>query len=452
MSEIIKSLEAARAPQHILAAFEALQFQGSSTERLAQLDGPERQRFLNWCDDRQLSLLLPHVCSSGLPGWVEASVRQRSAHYELRFDRLKKQLFEVVDAFNAANLEFVMLKGLSHAPTLTPDARWRAQGDIDLWLTGSSVHNAQDILKSLGYLPGVKSKSRHLAPMRRPSNWQWRGDLFDPEMPVSIELHHDLWSEEAEYIAVPQLCQFWSRKQVRDFEGHRVHVLCDADLLGFACLHFLLHLLHGDLPVQRAWEIARFLDTHVKDEKFWTSWRTSHSVDLSALEMCMFCLVGKWFGCHSREEVQAGVRQLPIMAQSWLAEFALKPVRNQWAPNKSEIWLHLALIRKRNHQMHILFRRLLPRSMAAFEGRACSESFFVLRPLRRFLRQSRFLVNRLVRHALTFFPTLIHGLRWFLRDSRMPQPAGGDVQSNARFAPEDCRPNLPGPVPSEERV
>jgi hypothetical protein len=37
---------------------------------------------------------------------------------------------------------------------------------------------------------------------------------------------------------------------------------------GFAALHLLLHLLHGDLPLQRAWEIARFLGTHACDEDF----------------------------------------------------------------------------------------------------------------------------------------------------------------------------------------
>ncbi len=451
MSKTIKSLEAAGAPRHILAAFEALQFQGSSTHRLAQLDEPERRPFLNWCDDRQLSLVLPHACSSPLPPWLAASVGQRCARYNLRFDRLKRQLFEVVDAFNAAGLEFVMLKGLSHAPELTPDARWRAQGDIDLWLTGSSVHKGQDILKSLGYVAVLESKSRHLAPMRRPSNWRWRGDLFDPDMPVSIELHHELWSEQAERIPVPQLHQFWERKEVRDFDGHKVHVLCNADLLGFACLHFLLHLLHGDLPLQRSWEIARFLDDRIDDENFWALWRTSHSPDLRALETCVFCLVSKWFGCLLRQEIQADVQKLPIMVQSWLAEFSLDPLRNQWTLNKSETWLHLALTRNPKHKAQILLRRLLPRNIPVLDSGASLQPFSTIR-LGASLRQSRFLINRLVRHVVTFFPTLFQGLRWFLRCARRPHPPAGDVLSNARSVAGDSRPNPPVSVPSQERV
>jgi hypothetical protein len=328
----------------------------------------------------------------------------------LRFERLKQELFEIVDAFNTAGLEFVMLKGLSHAPAFTPDARLRAQGDIDLWLIGSSVYKGQDVLRSLGYVPLLQSKSRHLSPMARPSKWQWRGDIFDPEMPISVELHYELWSERAEYIAVPDLEQFWERKRLRDFQGHKINVLCDADLLGFAALHFLLHLLHGDLPLQRAWEIARFLDTHVYDEIFWTSWRSSAA--LRQLETTMFYFVTNWFGCHFRQGLRADVQTLPTIVQSWLAEFSLAPLAREWAPNKSEIWLHLAFVRDRIDRARILFRRLLPRGLPCFADRAASDTS-TLPKLVRVVRQLRLVLSRFVRHFVTFLPTLFDGLRWF---------------------------------------
>ncbi len=412
MKDLIRSLQATKAPQHILAGIELLQFQGPSTHRLACLAEAERHRFLQWCDDRQLTLLLSHVCGALLPAWVTASALQRTARYELRFERLKLELFEIVDAFNAAGVEFVMLKGLSHAPAFTPDARLRAQGDIDLWLIGSSVYKGRDVLRSLGYVPLLESKSRHLSPMGRPSNWQWRGDMFDPEMPISVELHYELWNEHGEYISVPGLEQFWSRKQLRNFDGRDINVLCDADLLGFAALHFLLHLLHGDLPLQRAWEIATFLETHAGDECFWTSWRSSHPDALRELEISIFYIVTKWFGYRLRQELRADVQQLPAKVKSWLAEFSLAPLARDWAPNKSEIWLHLAFIRKRFDKARVLFRRLLPASMPGFVDRAVTQASSLARLLR-FARQLRFTLTRLVRHFVTFFPTVMDGLRWF---------------------------------------
>lgn len=337
---------------------------------------------------------------------------QKTARYKARFKRLKQELFEIVEAFNAAGLEFVLLKSLTHGPAFTPDARLRAQGDIDLWLIGRSVHQGQDVLRNLGYVPQLDSKSRHLSPMSRPSASQWRGDLFDSEMPVSVELHYELWSENTEYIAVPGLNRFWDRKQVRDFDGHNINVRCDADLLGFASLHLLLHLLHGDLPLQRAWEIARFLDTHVTDEAFWTSWRALHPATLRQLETCVFYLVTSWFGCHARKELETDIQALPAGVRSWLKTFSLAPITHEWQPSKLETWLNLALIHKCKDKARVLFRRLLPTSMPCFADRASSQTPPLGKLVMR-VRQSRLLATRSVRHLVTSFPTIFDGLRWF---------------------------------------
>lgn len=412
MNRLITALTDMKAPPHILAALELLQFQGSSSNWLARLSDAERRQFLKWCDIRQLTLMLPHVSGPTLPAWVHETVLHKTARYDLRFKRLKQELFDIVAALNAAGLDFVMLKGLSHAPALSPDARLRGQGDIDLWLPGPSAYKARDVLSALGYVPLLDSKSRHLAPMGRPSNWQWRGDLFDPEMPVAVELHYELWSEQSEYIAVPALDQFWARKQSRDFEGRAINVLCDEDLLAFAALHLLLHLLHGELPLQRAWELARFLHNHNGDASFWKSWRTSHAPALRQLEASMFYLVTRWFNCHSGKDLALDCQALAPGLKSWLEKFPLAPLTNEWAPNKLEIWLHLGFIRKRKHKVRVIFRRLIPTALPLFADRA-ERKASPGRKLLMSLRQIRWLTPRLVRHVVTFFPTLLGGFRWF---------------------------------------
>lgn len=410
VNQLIRSLARARAPQHILAALEVLQFRTSSADRLVTLTAAERLRLLEWCDNRQLTLMLANACNTELPPSITSPIDERSARYELRFKRLKRELFEISDALDAANLEFVMLKGLSHAPALTPDAQLRAQGDIDLWLMGPSVFEAQRLLEKLGYVPLLASKSRHLPPMGRPSTWRWRGDVFDPEMPVSVELHYELWSEQADYIHVPKLEQFWERKRLRGFDGHKINVLCDEDLVGFAALHLLLHLLHGELPLQRAWEIARFLDNHGADKLFWKSWHNLHPAALRQLEASVFYLVTSWFKCGSGQEFDTDFEQLPVMVRSWLKTFSAAPLVREWRPNKSEVWLHLAFIRKRRDKVRILFRRLLPTAIPLFADRADPKRSPTAK-LRQVIRQFRIITNRLVRHLVTFVPTLFDGLR-----------------------------------------
>ena len=149
----VRSLTAAKAPPHILAALELFRLQNPSADRLLSLSEKEQIQFLTWCDTRQLSLLSTQVSGLALPGWLTEAVSAKAARYQLRFERLRRDLFEIAEAFNASGLDFVLLKGLSHSPALTPDPRARAQGDIDLWLTGTDVYKAQSLLERLGYVP-----------------------------------------------------------------------------------------------------------------------------------------------------------------------------------------------------------------------------------------------------------------------------------------------------------
>lgn len=282
--------------------------------------------------------------------------------------------------------------------------------------------------------------------MTRPSNWRWRGDLFDPEMPVSVELHYELWDEHAEFIAIPGLEQFWNRKEVRDFDGHKIHVLCEADLLGFASLHLLLHLLHGDLPLQRAWEIGRFLNDGVSDDAFWSTWHASHCTLLRRLETVVFYVASRWFGCRVARELRTDAEMLPAAVQRWLEQYSLAPVKREWAPNKAEIWLHLALIDKRRDKARVLFRRLFPTSIPNAVDGTDGRTLAVANLLNR--SWLRLLVTRFTRHAATFLPTLFEGLRWsWLRKVRGPYR-----RHKARCADADPRGNPPCSVPSVECV
>ncbi len=383
------SLASRGAPEYLIGIFEALQFEKASTDRLRALTNTEWQLLLEWCDARQLTLMLPCMCGGTIPDEFRNRIQRCQTRYAQRFFRLKSQLFEITAALDRAGIESVVLKGLTHSPVFTPNPLFRAQGDIDLWIPGDAVYQAREILVRLGYVSGERARSRHLSPMRRPTGWRWRGDRYDPEMPVSIELHFELWSERMERIAVPGLKEFWNRKTARTFDGQTVAVLCDEDLLGFAALHLLLHVLHGEFPAQRAWEIANFLHRHADNEVFWTAWRQAHPPALRQLEALVFQLVRVWFGCDLAQVARNERRLMPRNLQKWLDEFAFSPVTRGYHPNKDELWLHLALISPAN-TARILARRLFPLQ----------------------LPNGGFILARIAHHLCTLVPTVFQGARW----------------------------------------
>jgi hypothetical protein len=232
-------------------------------------------------------------------------------------------------------------------------------------------------------MPTGSAKSRHIDPMARPSNWRWRGDRFDPEMPIAVELHYELWSAKAEGIPVPDQEGFWKRRVSRKFDEHQLDVLCDEDLIGFAALHLLLHVLHGELPVQRAWEIGNFLHTRAMDEPFRRSWRRAHPPALRRIESIVFGLVTSWFGGN-------WPGALPPVAGLGLERVSLSLLEREWEPNKEELWLHLALVPDFHNKIRILFRRLLP------------------------LHGSRLDLPRVAHHVRTLLPTVLRAVRYKL--------------------------------------
>jgi hypothetical protein len=314
---------------------------------------------------------------------------------------LKAALLEITDSLASRNIEFVLLKGFAHSPEFTPDPLLRAQTDLDLWCKRESVFAARDAMLGLGYKPLGDPQGRHLPPMVRERNWQWRNDYFAKDLPMPVELHHKLWDEDMERIPAPPEQDFWARRMSMSMEGRTVCVLVRHDALAFAALHLLMHVLHGDLQLQRAWEIAHFLHTRVSDHAFWQEWHQLHPAELRKLEVVAFALTARWFGCALPPLVEREMNALPGDIKLWMLHFAWSPVEALFAPNKDELWLNLSLLSSYSDQARVFFRRLLPVPFPkASTSRECSKSLDII-------------ASRAIRHTRTFFPTLMTGLKWW---------------------------------------
>ena len=406
-----------RLPRRAIHLLEALDFANPDCEGLKRLTRSEWEELLALCDDTQLTLLLCRYCRPALPDWVRIRIDRNWTDNAFRFERLKSALLDISQALSDRSIDFALLKGLTHSPGFSPDPLLRAQGDIDIWCLPEEIPDAREALIKLGYRPIAASKGRHLAPMIREIDWQWRGDYFARDLPIPVDLHYQLWDEGMEAIAGPSEKGIWARRHPLSPDNH-VLVLDTVDTLTFAALHLLMHLLHGDVRLQRAWEIAYFLQTRSADEDFWAHWRLTYSPDVRELQIVVFCLASLWFNCSLPDLVAREAESLSEDIKLWIQKYAWSPIEALFFPNKDELWLNFCLVRSWQGRIRVFCRRLLPINSANFtnnfEARTALDG-----PKQPNIGLS-FLLRRAAHHARTFLPTCRNGLRWWFYRKGLP--------------------------------
>jgi hypothetical protein len=252
----------------------------------------------------------------------------------------------------------------------------------------------------------------------RKTGWEWRGDYFDPELPLALELHFRLWDAGTEGFAVPCVEDFWQRRQRRTIEDLEFTSLAAIDLPGYASAHALRHLLRGDSRPSHIYEIAHFLEHNSLErnlgDEFWRTWRESHDEQLRRVEAICFAIARQWFGCRIPAIAQEEIERLPEPVRAWLAVYAHAPVVNLFRAAKHELWLHLSLLDPGHSRLRVLRRRLMPLQLPgpvdAVHLPDGAISWQVR--LRRAWRYLLFLGSRTWRHARALVPTLWSGAAW----------------------------------------
>jgi predicted MFS family arabinose efflux permease len=362
------------------------------------LTAAEWDEALDYCDRARLSLVLDSVARDILPASIRARLDERAAKNAVRLRQFEELYRELHATLADAGLDFVALKGLTH-----DGVPGRVQYDIDLYLPEAIVTAAQQALLTAGWtpLPGMESfPTDHLPAMLRRTDWKWRGDYFDPELPIAVELHFRFWNETTERIAAPGVDAFWERRVRRNIAGVELGALCPVDALAYASLHLLRHVFQGSVFAFHVYEIARMLETREHDEAFWSEWRATHPPGLQRLQAASFRLAREWFGC-----VAPAADLLPAAAHAWFEEFALSPATQQFRPNKDHLWLQVSLLDSTADKWSVIRLRLAPGNLPPRAG--------VARTGRRaYLTYS---ATRLRHHAVSLPRTALSGLRLWRR-------------------------------------
>lgn len=377
------------------AVLGALHLTAPWTEGLRRLTDDDWRDALDFCDRARLTLVLREIARDAMPAAARERVDQSAAKQAVRARQFEELYRELHATLTAAGLDFVALKGLAH--DTTPG---RVQYDIDLYLPPETVVRGQEALTQAGWIPLPDMESfatDHLPALLRRTDWKWRGDYFDPELPIAVELHFRFWDEETERLRAAGAGEFWARRTRRRIAGVEIDVLSPPDTLAFASLHLLRHVFRGSVFAFHVYELARMLAAREGDEAFWAEWRAAHPPELRRLQALAFRLAREWFGCPA-----LGSELLPAGADRWFEQFALSPATQEFRPNKDDLWLHLMLLDSRADAWRVMRRRLLPGNLPPRAGAARTSRRAYL----------AYAVARLRHHALALPKTAFSGLRF----------------------------------------
>jgi MFS family permease len=354
----------------------SLQFQNARTESLRKVSDAEWEQVLTDWRLVRLAFPLREVCGDDLPRWVRERIDIFRADNELRFERIKKAYILAAQAFLDAGADHVVLKGFSLGRGYTDHPIHRPQSDIDLYCPPDAIFRARAALFALGYTtePDLGQESTEHLPALIPSqSWKWRGNHFDPDMPVSFEFHFSLWDSTTRRIYPEGLGEFWSRRQERVLDNLCFPAFEPVDNLAYTALNLLRNLLGSYPAAEQVYCLARFLHTQAHDRLFWQRWRDLHPDSLRRLEAVSFHLASECFGCRLSEEAREEVNRLAPPIHQFFRHFSKSTLSTRFGRIKDGLWLHLDLLETRADKSAILFQQLVPIGLATHRSVAGDE-------------------------------------------------------------------------------
>lgn len=345
----------------LLTVVRSLSFAHDRSSDLRSIPDAGWRKLLALTDRSQLTLPLGIRCPRELPVWVRERIEGNLRNNAIRHSRVLDAYQEVARALSSQGVDFIVLKGLAQWPYYCNDLRYRPQYDLDFYCPPRAIAPAFQAVQALGYQP-FRRKGRvasdHLSPLIRMTGWRPRGDYYDPEMPLTIELHFRFWDEATEHFGVNGDDGFWERRVIRQTHGLSIPALDPADGLSYTAWHLVRHLVRGDVRAYHVYELAHFLHRTANDDSFWGYWRNRKSSAL--VEAIAFRLAIDWFEGHAHPSVQELCQTLPSSVRRWFDLFTFSPLTALEHPNKDELFLHRCLVKGWRERLQITKRRLFP--------------------------------------------------------------------------------------------
>jgi len=353
--------------------------------RLAALPSADWEEILSWTDRKRLTLqLFARLDPYQIPDDVREALETRREKNRRRLALLRDETAKVLAILQAEGLRASILKGLTLAPNFVPNLDLRQQYDLDLYLSERNAVKAHGLLLSRGsYAVDQDNEGRasHLPALIPKSSWEWRGDFFDLEIPMSVELHFRLWNAKFECLAIAY------PEPQESLIGQLASVV----------LHMMRHVFHGNLTLSHVYELAYFLEHHFDEQELWHAWRRTDPA-LQELSTAAFAIAGRVFDCR--------LPDVPVQhdVAAWVRRFGLSVIEQEHA-GKSQVLLQLALVRSWPDRVKVLRRRLFPLNVPGpVDGAYLAPEILTLsRRVRRAWRRSLHVAGRAWYHVRSLF-------------------------------------------------
>lgn len=234
----------------------------------------EWKQVLPWLDASGLALyfldrIVTLGASAALPPATLARLRQNLADNRERTAALLAEMRAIHREFDAAGVEFAVLKGYSLVPDYCPAAALRHQCDLDYLVAQSHLHRAFAVLCDLGY-SRVRTSSGTYTFARSAGEMPSRNHIYNPGVNYSIELHTALW-ENHEVATFEPLSGVLARRRLHWACGLTFPALAPEDRFIHQCIHLLSHTLQFWIRLAWLFELAGFLAGPRTDVAFWQS-------------------------------------------------------------------------------------------------------------------------------------------------------------------------------------
>lgn len=413
-------------PSEIAALLSALQLGKRNMEPLQALKEDQWRSLLEFCDTAHLTLVLAQLPTENFPVWLADRLKRNLADNALRYENIRSIYQEAATALDRAGIPHIIIKGFTQAPGYVACPELRSQSDLDFVCPPNHIPAARVALEEIGYRSHKTTNTAladHDDALTRLGDWQWRGNPYDPVMPLGIELHFCLWNSTVSRLAIPEIESFWDRRTRRKIDEFSFACLSPVDHLGHLALHILRNLLLSDWIIHHVYELAVFLHSQAEEDAFWSDRLVSHSPSLRSLEALACYHARAWFGCRLHSNVEQEIARLPASQLGWLERFSGSSLENMFHQNKDVLWLHLSLLSSREDKWKIFRRILIPPRIASPDSpivrvRNKRSLQSTAGPVRQYLA---YLVSRSRTHSIATIATLYQGVVWWISRYRLPR-------------------------------
>lgn len=377
---------------------------------------------LRLADEAHIGIVLAQKCRYVVPDPVRVELDSRMRRSAVRHASVVEAHRDISAAMESRGAEFLVLKGLTHDELWHSGSGFRPQYDIDLYCPPESMAAAREAAASIGYEPAWEEDNGadHIPTLIRRTGWRWRGDYYDPDQPLALELHHRFATPGLGF-RVQGADRFWNRHVRGVFGGIDLPALYPADRVTYAAGHAIRHLLRGNLRISHVYEMAHFLQRTAQDHAFWQGWRDMCPAGDRLVEAIAFRLAREWFGCSVSRQVDDCIRALPADVDRWFRLFGFSAIDAVMHPNKDELFLNLCLTGSRRERRNIVVRRIFPARVPPTLFDAHLKAGDRLSRSAQRVRRAAFIARRALHHLRTLAPVIRNGFRWWLAGSQLPR-------------------------------